>query len=260
MVVKLKLKNSDQKGLISQKAHTSISKSKYLNDIKFLENLRLHSHGYVFFQKSYPLKDGSYQTITIYLHKLIAKDFLNSKAGKKDKMFIHFKNGKRHDCQETNLESLNMQQMVRTQNKSKNATGFRGVVKDGKKYKSMLYDKQQRHYLGRFDTAEEAASAYDKKSTELFGKSPFLNNVSKKDVDAAKTIFASKKAKSKVKIVTKTPKTIAVAKKPVAKNVAAKKPVAKKVTAKKVASKKVVSKTVKPLNKTKAKTTTKKRK
>lgn len=253
MVVKLKLKNSDQKALISQKAHDSISKSKYLNDIKFLDNLRLHSHGYVFFQKSYPLKDGSYQTITIYLHKLIAKDFLNAKAGKKDKMFIHFKNGKRHDCQETNLECLNMQQMVRTQNKSKNATGYRGVVKDGKKYKAMLYDKQQRHYLGRFETAEEAAAAYDKKSVDLFGKSPFLNNVSKKDIEAAKAVFASKKAKSKPKAKTIKPKTIKP--KTVA---AAKKVVAKKTTAKKVVAKKVTK--AKPTNKSKAKTTTKKRK
>lgn len=229
MVVKLKLKNADQKALISQKAHDSISKSKYLNDIKFLDNLRLHSHGYVFFQKSYPLKDGSYQTITIYLHKLIAKDFLNAKAGKKDKLFIHFKNGKRHDCQETNLESLNMQQMVRTQNKSKNATGFRGVVKDGKKYKAMLYDKQQRHYLGRFDTAEEAAVAYDKKSNELFGKSPFLNNISKKTLETAKAVFASKKAKTKTKVVSLKPKKVVAAKKPILKKVSVK-PVAKKVS------------------------------
>ncbi len=257
MVVKLKLKNSDQKALISQKAHDSISKSKYLNDIKFLDNLRLHSHGYVFFQKSYPLKDGSYQTITIYLHKLIAKDFLNVKVGKKDKLFIHFKNGKRHDCQESNLESLNMQQMVRTQNKSKNATGYRGVVKDGKKYKAMLYDKQQRHYLGRFDTAEEAAVAYDKKSVDLFGKSPFLNNVSKKDVEAAKTAFASKKAKSKPKAKTIKPKTVAAVKKVVAKKTATKKVVVKKVAAK-PATKKVTK--AKPINKSKAKTTTKKRK
>lgn len=246
MVVKLKLKNADQKALISQKAHDSISKSKYLNDIKFLDNLRLHSHGYVFFQKSYPLKDGSYQTITIYLHKLIAKDFLNTKAGKKDKLFIHFKNGKRHDCQEANLECLNMQQMVRTQNKSKNATGFRGVVKDGKKYKAMLYDKKQRHYLGRFDTAEEAAVAYDKKSNELFGKSPFLNNISKKALETAKAVFASKKVKTKTKVVSLKPKKVVVAKKPVL----------KKVTSKKIS----VKPTTKKVSKPKAKSTIKKRK
>ena len=69
----------------------------------------------------------------------------------------------------------------------------------------MLYDKQERHYLGRFDTAQEAAAAYDKKSIELFGKSPFLNNVPKKELDAAKAAAAAKKAKTQ-----KTKKTVKI--------------------------------------------------
>ena len=53
--------------------------------------------------------------------------------------------------------------------------GFRGVSKDGRKYRAVLYDNGQRIYLGTFDTAEAAARAYDTESLKRFGKTNSLN-------------------------------------------------------------------------------------
>jgi hypothetical protein len=64
---------------------------------------------------------------------------------------------------------------------SNNLTGYKGVrlTKSGKKYIARhcqkIDGKTVEHYLGTYDTPEEAARAYDAKAIELFGEYANLN-------------------------------------------------------------------------------------
>jgi hypothetical protein len=56
-------------------------------------------------------------------------------------------------------------------------TGYRGVTKEKNRYRAVIYHERKAHNLGFFDTPEEAAKAYNKKSLELFGETGSLNDV-----------------------------------------------------------------------------------
>jgi len=58
----------------------------------------------------------------------------------------------------------------------KNKSGFKGVtVKSGNKFQSHVTFKGKVYYLGRYDSAIEAAKAYDKKAIELMGEFAWTN-------------------------------------------------------------------------------------
>lgn len=61
------------------------------------------------------------------------------------------------------------------QNRSKNKTSFRGVSKQGCKFRAEIRSNKRKYYLGVFETAEDAAKAYDKKAYELHGDKVILN-------------------------------------------------------------------------------------
>jgi hypothetical protein len=250
MPVKVNLKNSDKKAILDEHVYEKLNQDKNLKTIKFWENLREHSSGYVFFQKNWRQKDGSYKNETIYLHKLISEKFVKKPAGKV-RWFVRFINANAVDCRLENLEWSTFSNLVRNTRKIKNSTGYRGVVKQGRKFYSYIYVDRKGIPLGSFDTAEQAAAAYNKKSTELFGKTNTLNVISKKPNVAAKVAtkvvakkVVAKKAVAKKVVAKKAVAKKVVAKKAVAKKVVAKKAVAKKVVAKKAVAKKVVAKKV----------------
>lgn len=178
MLYKVKLKNAPNKSVtLSEEAYNYFTNTEYFKAIDFLENLRMHSSGYAFYQKNYPLSDGSYKNVTIYVHKAIAEKFLPKPESDK-KLFVRLINGNALDCKVENLEWVEMSELRRNQKNSTNATGFRGVVKVSKnRYRAVLYNNKERLDLGLFTTAEEAAEAYNSKSKELFGKTKSLNKV-----------------------------------------------------------------------------------
>jgi hypothetical protein len=51
------------------------------------------------------------------------------------------------------------------------------VYKEGDRYRATLYNKLERIDLGFFDSAEDAAIAYNEKSQEIFGRTKSLNKV-----------------------------------------------------------------------------------
>lgn len=59
----------------------------------------------------------------------------------------------------------------------RNTSGFKGVSLDKKtgQWRSMIRIKGEHAWLGRHDTAEDAARAYDAKARELFGEFAYLN-------------------------------------------------------------------------------------
>ncbi|PIP55283.1 MAG: Pathogenesis-related transcriptional factor and ERF protein [Bacteroidetes bacterium CG23_combo_of_CG06-09_8_20_14_all_32_9] len=184
MSVKLNLKNSNKKILLDEHVYEKLNQDNRLKTINFFENLREHSSGYVFFQKNWKQKDGLYKNETIYLHKLISEKFIK-KPGGKVRWFVRFINSNPNDCRLENLEWSTFSNLVRNTRKIRNSTGYRGVVKQGRKYYSYIYVNRKGISLGSFKTAEEAAAAYNKKSTELFGKTNTLNIIAKKSVASA---------------------------------------------------------------------------
>lgn len=59
----------------------------------------------------------------------------------------------------------------------KNSAGFRGVYPSRTRYRVRITFQDKRINLGTFDTAEEAAHAYNQKAIELLGDKARLNNV-----------------------------------------------------------------------------------
>jgi hypothetical protein len=178
MLVKVSLKNSEKRALLDEHVYQELSVDNHLVQIKFWENLREHSNGYIFFQKNWKQKDGTYINETIYMHKLIAERFIE-KPDNKARWFVRFKNSIPNDCRLQNLEWSTFSYLVRNTKKIKNTTGYRGVVKQGQKYYAYIYVNRKGVPLGSYKTAEEAAEAYNKKSKELFGFTNSLNKIKK---------------------------------------------------------------------------------
>lgn len=182
MLYKIKLKNSKEHALLDDVVYEYIMNNEYLNAIGFIDNLRIHSSGYAFFQKTRMSKSGKYKTETIYLHKMIAEKFIDKPETDK-RLYALLKNGKRLDCRIKNLEWAPLSKVTRNTRYNDSKLGFRGVHKTRNKYQAVIYNDCERIDLGYFDTAEEAAIAYNKKSMELFGttiglKKNLIDNIS----------------------------------------------------------------------------------
>lgn len=175
MLFKLKLKNSDQTVLLDDFVYEHFKKDKYLASLNFLENLRLHSGGYAVFQKAWLQPSGKYKTETIYLHKRVAELFVD-KPNTDERLVVRIVNGNRLDCRTKNLEWTNSGKAIRKGN-FYNKTGYRGVKKEGSRYRATIFYKMKPIHIGMFDTAEEAALAFNEKSKELFGEDGKLNSV-----------------------------------------------------------------------------------
>lgn len=177
MVYKVRLKNADDYVLLSGDAYEFIEQNEYYQSINLLENLRVHSRGYAFFQRNFPSKTErtGYKNLTIYLHKLVSEKFIE-KPETKERLFVRFINGNPLDCRTKNLEWSTMSELRRHQKNHNNKTGFRGVVQVSKNsFRAVLYTNSERHDLGLFETAEAAAEAYNEMSEKLFGKTKSLN-------------------------------------------------------------------------------------
>jgi len=105
------------------------------------------------------------------------------------------KNGNKLDCRVDNLEWVTMGMLRRQMKPVNTQTGYRGVTVDKGKFRSIINVDGQRINLGTFETAEEAAEAYNKKSLELFGKTKSLNKLKKKKKRTTKATKASKVSK-----------------------------------------------------------------
>lgn len=91
---------------------------------------------------------------------------------------IHHKDDTTTNNQKKNLQYLTKQQHQMLKGVQKNnASGYKGVCFDKAKGKwlASIHLDRKNIFIGRFNTAEEAARAYDKKARELFGNIAFQN-------------------------------------------------------------------------------------
>lgn len=72
-------------------------------------------------------------------------------------------------------------------------SGFKGVARrrDTGKFQAQIMCKKEKHYLGVFVTAEEAARAYDSAAAELFGEFALLNFPAAKNFPSTLTATSS---------------------------------------------------------------------
>ena len=184
MLFKLNLKNANKAVIVDDTVYQYLTTNEYLKNLNFDKNLRLHSSGYAVFQKAWRQKEGDYRTETIYLHKRIAEKFI-PKPESEEKLIVRVINGNKLDCRMKNLEWATMSKASR-KGKNYGATGYRGVRKDGNRYRATIYVNRKAIHIGMFDTPEEAALAYNEKSREHFGEDGKINSVSTGDVKPKK--------------------------------------------------------------------------
>lgn len=175
MIYKVKLKNADDAVLLDDHVYEWLSTDPYLSRVDLLHNLRKHSSGCAVFQKTWKKADGSFKTETIYLHKLIAEKFLNTqKTG--NKRLVGAKNGDKLDCRLENI-IYRSRSVASRQRKTSSKTGYTGVYREHNRYRAVISIRGKSIHIGMFDTAEEAAAAYNKVSKETYGEEGKINRI-----------------------------------------------------------------------------------
>lgn len=175
MIYKVKLKNADDAVLLDDHVYEWLSTDPYLSRVDLLHNLRKHSSGCAVFQKTWKKADGSFKTETIYLHKLIAEKFLNmQKTG--NKRLVGAKNGDKLDCRLENI-IYRSRSVASRQRKTSSKTGYTGVYREHNRYRAVISIRGKSIHIGMFDTAEEAAAAYNKVSKETYGEEGKINRI-----------------------------------------------------------------------------------
>ena len=175
MLVKIKLKNSDDNVIVDDTVYEYLTTEPYLAQIKFVDGLRKHSSGCVVFQKTWKKAEGGYKTETIYLHKLLAEKFLTGSRSNV-KNLVGAKNGDKLDCRLDNI-LWRSRSVASRQRKTSSRAGYTGVYQENNRYRAVISVSGKSSHLGMYDTAEEAAEAYNKKSRELFGDEGKLNKI-----------------------------------------------------------------------------------
>ncbi|MFN0204625.1 MAG: HNH endonuclease [Bacteroidia bacterium] len=157
----IKLKNADANVLVDVSSFEYFENDEYFKKLDVLNNLRKHANtGAPVFQKWLKNLDGSAGTYqeTVYLHKAIAEKFISRPSA--DHKFVVHINRNHLDCRIENLQWVTRSQLCRLR-KYESVTGYRGVYKEKKRFRARAHVDGTQHDLGSYETAEEAATAYN---------------------------------------------------------------------------------------------------
>lgn len=163
----IKIKNADDFVILDHQGFQYVMKDEYMLSLDFSKNLRVHSSGCIFFQKTIKFSPSNYKTTTIYLHKILAETFKPNYKTKVNNL-VGFVNGNKLDCRLNNLIFRSRAVASRTR-KTSSSTGFTGVYKEHNKFRSVISIGGKSRHLGMFKTAEEAAKAFNEMSKMLYG-------------------------------------------------------------------------------------------
>jgi hypothetical protein len=88
------------------------------------------------------------------------------------KILVDHKNGDTRDCQRSNMRIATEGQNRANQKKTRGASRFKGVTLHRKsgKWDAQIGGRMGHRHLGRFDSEEDAARAYDIAAKERFGE------------------------------------------------------------------------------------------
>lgn len=175
MTVKIPLKNSSKVVLLDQKVYEELLNDPEVKALNLLENLRVHSSGCAVYQRTKKIRQKEYETITIYFHRWIAEKYLSHLSSEENNL-VGTLNGDKLDCRLNNLVWRSRSSASRMR-KSYNKTGYTGVYPENKRYRAIISVQGKAIHIGMFNTPEEAALAYNKKSKEIFGERAKLNEV-----------------------------------------------------------------------------------
>lgn len=110
-----------------------------------------------------------------YISHLVAKAFLLNPN--KLKYIDHIDRNTYNNCV-SNLRWCSFQENLGNRGISKhNKSGYKGVHFSSGKWVAQICCNKKTYYLGFFNTSEEAALAYNKKSKELFGEFAYINKL-----------------------------------------------------------------------------------
>lgn len=175
MIYKVKLKNSERTVRLDDHVYEWLTSEPYLVQMDFIHNLREHSSGCAVFQKTWKKADGDYKTETIYLHKLIAEKFLTAQRTG-DRRLVGARNGDKLDCRLSNLLYRSRAAASR-QRKATSNTGYTGVYREHNRFRAVISEHGKTVHLGMFESPEEAAAAYNKRSREIYGDEGKVNKM-----------------------------------------------------------------------------------
>lgn len=161
--------------LLDDHVYEWLTTDPYLSKVDFVNNLRKHSSGCAVFQKTWKKADGGFKTETIYLHKLIAEKFLTDNKTK-EKRLVGSKNGDKLDCRLENI-LYRSRSVASRMRKTSSKTGYTGVYREHNRFRAVISVNGKSVHIGMFDTAEEAAAAYNKLSLEVYGPEGKMNKV-----------------------------------------------------------------------------------
>lgn len=81
------------------------------------------------------------------------------------------------NCKRNNLRAANStQNQANTRGHKDSISGLKGVSKAGKRWRARIFANKKEILIGHFDTAQQAADAYDLKAKEIFGEFALTNN------------------------------------------------------------------------------------
>lgn len=103
---------------------------------------------------------------SVYLHKYVYEAYTGEKLNGKTHVVDHVNNN-RLDCQTHNLRKATYSQNNVNKVTKTSKTGKRGVTQQGMKFIAKIRFEGVTYKLGKFDTIEEAVTAWQTKAIEL---------------------------------------------------------------------------------------------
>lgn len=140
-------------------------------NFEFLNQWNWHAHkqGKTYYAKRVTGKN--YKVTMIHMHRVVM-------GNPPPNIFVDHIDGNGLNNQKRNLRLCTKAQngMNRTK-QANNTSGYKGVRRDKERNKWIAQIKinQKNRFIGRFDSREEAARAYDAKALELFGEFAYTN-------------------------------------------------------------------------------------